>query len=139
MGLPKPSKLDIRAVVEHYGGEAPVMGGARGVKMRCFLPGHYDSQPSASLYEEKGYYRCFTCDVSLDGYGLIMKMESCDFPSAITHGVEKFGGSNRAVPGAAAKPRRRAPLRLSERGAGSGSPDHHALPTGSRARRKRIA
>lgn len=138
MALPKLSRLDIRAVVEHYGGEVPAHGHGR-VKMRCFLPGHEDSQPSAVLNEDKAYYRCFTCDVSLDGYALIMRMESCDFPSALTHGAEKFGGGQSAVSRATTQPRRRTPLRISERGAGSGPRHDSEIPTGSRARRKRIA
>ena len=137
MTYAKPKPLDIRAVVEHYGGHIPTTS-HRGVKMKCFLPGHEDSQPSAVIYEEKGYYRCFTCDTSLDGWAVIMRMESCDFKRALTIGAEQFDGEHPSLSGAASQPRRRTPLRISQRDAGPGSPDDPPLPTRGRARRKRV-
>ena len=135
--FPRPERLDIRIVVEHYGGHIPTTS-HRGVKMKCMLPGHEDAKPSAVVYEDKGYYRCFTCDRSLDGYDLIMEMESCDFKRALTIGAEKFDAQLQAVSRATTVARRRPPLRISERRERAEPRDDSAVPVGGRTRRKRV-
>lgn len=41
-----------------------------------------DRNPSASVNLDKGYYKCFACDLSGDVYDIVQMLENLDFPQA---------------------------------------------------------
>ena len=87
--LEKPSLL---AAFEHY--QILVLGPDRGswIKCQCPIPEHEDSNPSASVNEEAGRWRCHTCDKGGDVFDLIMEVEGiARFTVAKQRAVELFG------------------------------------------------
>lgn len=88
--LVKPSLFQ---AFEHYG--VRILGPDRGswVKSECPRPEHEDANPSASVNEEAGRWRCHTCDVGGDVFDLIMEQEPDveGFAAAKRRAEELFG------------------------------------------------
>jgi DNA primase len=64
---------DIRHVLLSYGVKLK--------KNACHCPLHEDKHPSASI--KHNYFHCFTCDVTLDSIGFIMRLDGCSFVDAV--------------------------------------------------------
>lgn len=83
-------KPSISRVLEHYGARAHARGGWQ--KLKC--PFHDDRHASAGFNEDKGYFKCFTCDVAGDAYDIIMKQEGVGFVDAKRRAEEITGASS---------------------------------------------
>jgi len=53
-------KVDINKFFSHYNAKIDSIAGNR-IRMKCILPGHNDSSPSAGFDVKKGLYNCFVC------------------------------------------------------------------------------
>ena len=87
-------KPSISKVLEHYGARCNTRGGWQ--KLKC--PFHNDRHASAGFNEDKGYFKCFTCDVSGDAYDIIMKQEGVGFVDAKRRAEEITGTSSGSLP-----------------------------------------
>lgn len=104
--LDKPSLL---AAFEHF--QIQVLGPDRGgwMKCQCPLPDHEDSNPSASVNEEAGRWRCHTCDKGGDVWDIVLALEDdiSTFPEARRRAAELFGNNvNGSDNGSGLLPRR---------------------------------
>lgn len=73
-------QVDVAAVAVAILGEPPGRGGARGSWWSC--PFHADRNPSFHADPERGRWKCFGCGERGDAVGLVMRLESLDFPDA---------------------------------------------------------
>lgn len=90
------SKPTLESVLEHYGVDFREKQG--GQKILC--PVHSDRKPSLSLDLSKGLWNCQSCEAQGDSWSLLMKMESCDFRTAVgladKLGLDRVDGSGAA-------------------------------------------
>jgi len=83
-------KPSISRVLEYYGARCNPRNGWQ--KLKC--PFHNDKHASAGFNEDKGYFKCFTCEVSGDAYDIIMKQEGVGFVDAKRRAEEITGTSS---------------------------------------------
>ncbi|MDP9820514.1 CHC2 zinc finger domain-containing protein [Nocardioides massiliensis] len=95
MAYQAPPKFDILAVIEHYG--ARVLSG-NGEWRKATCPIHEDSNPSASVNEDEGYFRCHGCDFSGDAIDVISDKEGLDFRASLAFAKEHFGDGATSAP-----------------------------------------
>src|SRR5688572_27225452 len=88
---------DIVRVLEYYGSTEAHQANDRSgwVSIRC--PWHSDRVSSAGLNASIGAFNCLGCGIKGDSLSLIMKVETCDFPSALRRYEEIVGGSHPGV------------------------------------------
>ncbi|MER7445012.1 CHC2 zinc finger domain-containing protein [Micromonospora avicenniae] len=100
-------KPPIDRILEHYG--APFVPSGNGWrKMRCPFQ-EKDNNPSASVNVTTGRFKCFSCGLNEDAYGIVIwKGDASDFPSAKQFIEDLLGRSYGDVSRQpAGKPRRR--------------------------------
>ena len=91
---------DLLNLFEEHGGRR------RGKALYCLF--HEDKNPSASI--RKGRYHCFACNLSLDVFEFIEKVQSTDFRGAMSYLADRYGiplnnRTNGNSAGATAKPK----------------------------------
>lgn len=64
-------------------------------KTKCILPGHPDRNASATVNEEKGTWKCYTCGEYGDVYAIVMQVEGLAFPQAKRRAHEITGSEGR--------------------------------------------
>ncbi|WP_222106082.1 CHC2 zinc finger domain-containing protein [Catellatospora sichuanensis] len=90
-------KPPIDRVLEHYGAQF-VPTGARWRRMKCPFQESGDRNPSASVNTELGRFKCFSCDVNEDAFGLVIwKGDARDFVGAKQFLEDLLGGSYGSV------------------------------------------
>lgn len=84
------SKVDVEKFLKHYKVKIDSRNGPW-LRMRCILPGHKDSSPSANLNVETGIYKCFVCGAR-SFFTLVKELEGLpSFTSAVDHVKKKVG------------------------------------------------
>src|SRR5699024_10825362 len=79
---------------------------------------HSEDNASATANLEKGTYRCFACNISGDGYALVMEVMGLDFPGSVEWVEENVGFERSTVSRKSNAKPRRSSLFVSDRGAG---------------------
>lgn len=125
-GASSSPKIDIAAVLRHYGADYVPEGNNR--QMRCPFNGP-DRNPSGSVNTVEGVYHCFSCDVAGDGYALIMQREGLSFVEAVDFATRILGIECEGLPQGPPGKRRRA---LSDDGEGPQSGQLGFLSAGVR-------
>jgi hypothetical protein len=75
---------DFLSLFDEHGGKRRGKGGK---ELHC--PFHEDKNPSASIH--KGRFRCFTCNLSLDPFDFVAKVQSTDFRGAMEYLAARYG------------------------------------------------
>src|SRR5699024_8321995 len=83
-------KPPIDSVLEALGAEdLPHLSPTGYTKIKCVI--HSEDNASATVNLEKGTYRCFACNISGDGYALVMEVMGLDFPGSVEWVEENVG------------------------------------------------
>ena len=70
---------DIVSVVENYA----IKLKKAGHDFKGLCPFHKERNPSFTVYPEEKRYHCYGCQAAGDVIGFVMKIENCDFKSAV--------------------------------------------------------
>lgn len=95
-------KLDIQVVLEHYGMDLHRLKSSGTTDhLRCPFHGA-DRNPSASVDLDEQRFKCFACDVSGDGWDIVMRQEGIeDWADAFEFARRNLGYEGSAIRGVA--------------------------------------
>lgn len=91
-------RIPIKPTLEHYGADY-VPDNERWSKMRCINPEHEDRNGSASVNTAPDFqlFVCHGCGLKGNAAQIIMKLEDCDFQTAVASAAEYAGQSTEGV------------------------------------------
>jgi len=89
--MPELVKPDLARILEHYGADVSRLSriGWSRHKVRCVV--HDDHNPSMSVNLGTGKVHCWSCDMSGDGYDIIMRKEGLGFSEAKQWAADNLG------------------------------------------------
>lgn len=88
-------RIDLAAVATNLMGPASER---RGRRLLWLCPFHDDRHPSFQVDLSRGTWRCWTCAVGGDAAELVMRINKCDFPSAVRYLADLVGVLPSAAP-----------------------------------------
>ena len=94
-------ELSISQIVESY---VPVV--RKGSLVQCVCPFHDDHNPSLSIHDGKGIFKCFVCGASGDSISFVTRLKGLDFVEGLREIAEKFSIPTEALDRKPKDPRR---------------------------------
>jgi DNA primase catalytic core len=86
--IEKVQNLNIVDVVEKY--HEPTKKAGVNHQCHCPFPGHKDTHASFMVSPSKNIARCFVCDRTINGIGLVMELKNMNYPDAIRQIARDF-------------------------------------------------
>ena len=94
-------EIAISQVIEAY-----VSVVKKGATVTCVCPFHDDHNPSLSIHDGKGIFKCFVCGASGDSIGFVTRLRGLDFIEGLKDIAEKFSIPTDALERKTKDPRR---------------------------------